>query len=132
MRPAILAVMVALAPAIATAQVRHGALPAVLLGKWSQDLHRCTNLDDPVIVLSAKTYINSKVNCTIHWVSEIPSTRGTIYSAHMQCSSTTASSDKTISNLILLPTDNNHILVGPGFGNLTGYERCSAEPVNPQ
>jgi len=88
LRPAILAVTAVFASQVATAQVRHGALPTSW-GKWSQDAGRCKNFDDPIIVLSAKTYANSKMNCTIQWVSEIPGARASIHSARMLCSSTT-------------------------------------------
>jgi hypothetical protein len=131
MRPAILAVAAVFASQVASAQVRHGAFPTSLSEKWSQDPHRCKTSDDPIIVLSAKTYATSKMNCTIHWVSEIPGTRGPIYSARMQCSSTAGGADKAISNTIVLPIDSDHILVGPTFSDLKGYERCSTNESMP-
>ena len=133
MRPAILAAMAVLASQAATAQVRHSTLPAALWGKWSQHPGRCSDSDGSVITLSAKTYATSKMNCTILWVSAVAGARGPIYSARMQCSNTADNADRTILNIILLPTDSNHILIGSGFGDLKGYERCSAnEPVTPQ
>ena len=105
--------------------VRHATIPASLWGTWALNLDDCNNADN-VIVLSAKGRDSSEVKCTVDWVSQTPGARGSIFSAHLHCRRTANGSDKTIANVILMPTDANQISVGPDFSSLKSYQRCPA------
>ena len=79
-----------------------------------------------VIVLSAKTYVSREASCSVGWVSQTAGARGSIYSAHLQCSNTADGAGKeTVSNLIIWPHDINQIAAGPEFTKLTIFHRCS-------
>jgi hypothetical protein len=106
--------------------VRHGAVPASLQGTWAATDEDCKNADKSIII-SDKTYIDPDKSCGVLWVSETAAARGSIYSAHMQCSSLAAGSKKSIDNLLVSAKDANHLSMGPDFGNLKVVQRCTAQ-----
>ena len=109
---------------------RHKSIPAPLWGSWAPSAEACNKTDKSVIALSAKSYVSSEVNCSVDWVSETPGARGSIYSAHLQCSGTAERAQKTFSNIVLLPKDANQLSIGADFSSLKIYQRCLAsEPA---
>jgi hypothetical protein len=60
----------------------------------------CNKADKSVIPPWARGYVISEVNCIVDWASETAGTRGSIYSAHLQCSGAT---DAPRSQTVLLP-----------------------------
>ncbi len=98
--------------------VRHKTIPESIWGRWAPGTEVCKNADKSVIVLSATTYVSSEANCTVDWVAETAGARGPIYSAYIQCSNRAGKSQRTTSNLIILPRDANQISVGFEFGSL--------------
>lgn len=104
--------------------VRHPAIPESILGTWAMSPESCKNADKSVIVLSAKTYVGSKMNCGVRSVSETPGPDGPIYSARMQCPKQAAPVQKGTTDLVFMPTDADHLSAGSDFDNLTTYQRC--------
>jgi hypothetical protein len=103
---------------------RHSSIPESLWGSWAPIAETCEKASDSIIALAAKSYISSETTCTIDWVSETAGARGATYSAHLQCSSTAAPARKTVSNVVLRPTDTNQLSLGPDFSSLKTYQRC--------
>jgi hypothetical protein len=113
--------------------VRHSAIPESFWGRWAPDTEVCKLADKSVIALTATTYVSSEASCTVDWVAETAGARGPIYSAHIQCLKRAGKAQRTTSSLIILPRDANQISVGPEFGNLKIYQRCSPnEPAATQ
>ena len=106
--------------------VRHGGVPAPLQGTWAATDEDCKNADKSIII-SGKTYVNPDKSCGVLWVSETAAARGSIYSAHMQCSSSAAGSKKSIENLVMSAKDANHLSIGPDFNKLRGVQRCTIQ-----
>jgi hypothetical protein len=104
--------------------VRHAAVPAPLQGTWAVTDENCKNADKS-IVISDKTYVDPDKSCGVLWVSETAAARGSAYSAHMQCSSSAAGSQKSIDNLVMLAKDANHLSMGPDFSKLKVVQRCA-------
>ena len=105
--------------------VRHGAVPAPLQGTWAATDEDCKNADKSIII-SDKTYIDPDKSCSVLWVSETAAARGSIYSAHMQCSSL-AGAKKSIDNLVISAKDTNHLSMGPDFKELKVVQRCTTQ-----
>lgn len=128
---ALMALIAALAPSIASAHVvRHSAIPQAYWGKWSANGGTCADGDKAAIVLSAKAYATPAASCAVDSVSETPGEHGPIYSARLQCGKGTgAAQKKSVANLIIRPEDANQISVGPGFDQLTSYQRCGASGI---
>ena len=120
----ILAIIAALDSQTAFADVvRHATIPDSIRATWAASAEDC-DANKSVIVLSAKTYVSSETNCTIGPVSETPGQRGPMYSTRMQCSNGTARPQRTTPNLVISPTDANHLSAGPDLDHLTTYQRC--------
>jgi len=115
-----------LVPTVATADVvRHGSLPKAYWGTWLGTAEPAT--ESSVIVLSAKSYVSGKANCSVDWVSQTAGARGSIYSAHLQCTGlATKENEKAAENLIIRPNSIDRIDVGSKYANLKPYRRCSA------
>ena len=105
--------------------VRSGSFPERYTGTWVADAGAAP--DNPVIVLSAKMYFSSQAACSVVWVSQTASARGSLYAAHLQClKPAEGGRNKTVANLIIWPETVNRIAVGPEFTSLKIYHRCSA------
>jgi hypothetical protein len=125
---ALLAFVSALAPQVVTADVvRHSSLPKTYRGTWAPSAGSCKNTAKSAIVLSAKAYKGPAGSCTVKSVSKTPGGHGSVYSAHLQCSSPgMGAQKKTIVNLIIRPDSATRISAGPSFHGLKVYQRCSA------
>jgi hypothetical protein len=106
--------------------VRHGAIPAPLQGTWAATDEDCKNAGRS-ITISDKTYVDPDKSCGVLWVSETAAARGSVYSAHMQCSGSAAESKKSIDNVLLLAKDANHLSMGPEFGKLKVVQKCATQ-----
>src|SRR5579864_7030791 len=106
--------------------VRHGAVPAPLQGTWAATEEDCQKAGKS-ITISDKTYVDPDRSCGVLWVSETAAAHGSAYSAHMQCSSSAAGSQKTIDNLLMLAKDANHLSMGPDFSKLKIVRRCTTQ-----
>ena len=116
-----------LVPEVAAAYgVRLSAIPEAYWGTWVPAAEICQDANKSAIVLSAKAYVTSAVNCAVDYVAEAPSPKGTIYSARLQCSNMPGQAPKKVTNLIIRPGDTNQISMGPAFDSLKPYQRCSA------
>jgi len=111
---------------VATADVvRHGSLPEAYWGTWVGAAERAT--ESPVIVLSAKSYVSGEASCSVDWVSQTASARGSVYSAHLQCRNRARKpNERAAENLIIRPNGIDWIEVGSEYANLEPYRRCSA------
>src|SRR6516164_593809 len=105
--------------------VRLSAIPETYWGTWVPAAEICQDANKSAIVLSAKAYVTSAVNCAVDYVAETPSPKGPIYSARLQCSNMAKPAPKTATNLIIRPSDTNQISMGATFDGLKPYQRCS-------
>jgi hypothetical protein len=122
----IFALCAVLVPQIAASYgVRLSAIPETYWGTWVPAAEVCQDANKSAIVLSAKAYVTSVVNCAVNYVAETPSPKGPIYSAQLQCSNIAGSAPKKVVNLIIRPRDTNQISMGPAFDSLKAYQRCS-------
>ena len=103
---------------VATADVvRHSSIPDQYWGTW-------VNAEESVIVLSANSYVSRETNCSVQWVSQTASARGSIYSVHLKCLSPTGGAGTNVtSDLIIWPEKIDQISVGPDFKNLRVFHR---------
>jgi hypothetical protein len=106
--------------------VRHAEIPKPLQGTWAATGEDCRNVGKS-IVISDKTYVDPNKSCGVLWVAETAAARGSTYSAHMQCSSPAAGSQKAINDLVMQSKDANHLSMGPDFSKLTIVQRCTAQ-----
>jgi hypothetical protein len=121
---AIPTVMVILVSAVATADVvRHSSLPEAYWGTWVGTAEPAT--EGAVIMLSAKSYVSGEANCTVDWVSQTASARGSVYAAHLRCINRAKENDRVAENLIIRPNSMDRIEVGSEYANLKSYRRCS-------
>jgi hypothetical protein len=102
------------------------SIPEAYWGTWAPGAGPCKDGDKAAIVLSAKAYAGPLGTCDVAAVSEIPSPKGSTYSARMQCADPAQAQKKTTANLIIRPGNADQISVGPGFESLKAYQRCSA------
>jgi hypothetical protein len=126
MRRAVLLIIAALAPQLASAHVvRHNAIPETYQGTWASDPAACKDRK-AVITLSAKAYVGPAGSCVVDAVSETAEPKGSTFSARMQCSNPQGQAQKkTVANLIMRPDGPDRLSLGPGFESLTAYQRCS-------
>jgi hypothetical protein len=124
----LLTVVAMLVSRVAVADVvRHGSIPESYTGTWIAGTE--TESDKSVIVISAKMYVSPEAICSVDWVSQTAGARGSIYSAHLQCSYAAegqGKGNKTTENLIIWPESINWIAVGPEFTSLKIFHRRSA------
>jgi len=105
--------------------VRHGSLPAAYWGTWVGTAEPATEI--PVIVLSAKSYVSGEASCSIDWVSQTASPRGSVYAARLRCTNRAGkANERAAENLIIRPNSLDRIEVGSEYANLKPYRRCSA------
>jgi hypothetical protein len=134
-KAALLVFIAAFVPQVATAYVlRSSSIPEAYWGTWAPTDTTCKDADkSTTLVLSAQAYLRSATSCAVEYVSETPSPKGPIYSAHLQCSNPAGPAQKkTSADLIIRPGEANQIYVGPDFPSLKPYQRCSASPsANP-
>ena len=122
---AIPAVMGLFVSAVATADiVRHGTLPETYWGTWVGTAEPAT--EGPVIFLSAKSYVSGEASCSVDWVSQTASARGSVYAAHLQCINRAKGNERVTANLIIRPNSVDRIEVGSEYANLKFYRRCAA------
>ena len=122
----IFALCAVLVPQVAASYgVRLSAIPETYWGTWVPAAEICQDKNKSAIVLSAKVYVTSAVNCAVDFVAEAPSPKGPIYSARLQCSNMAGQQSKKTANLIIRPGDPNKIFMGPAFDSLKSYQRCS-------
>jgi hypothetical protein len=122
-----LTVVIALASQAAVGDVkRYASIPEPLHGSWALSSDGCGADDKSAIVLTAKAYTNVETKCAVEWVSETPSPRGPIYSAHLRCTGQPARPSSVI-NLIIRPDNAKQISVGVDFKNLKTYQKCPAK-----
>jgi hypothetical protein len=100
------------------------SIPDAYWGTWAPRVESCKGGDTEAIVLSAKAYTGPLGKCDIASVSEIPSPKGSTYSARLQCADPKQAQKKTPANLMIRAGDANQISVGPGFESLKAYQRC--------
>jgi hypothetical protein len=105
--------------------VRHATVPAPLQGTWAATGDDCRNADKSIMI-AEKTYVDPDKSCGVLWVAETAAAHGSTYSAHMQCSSS-AGSQKSIDNLVMLAKDARHLSMGPDFSKLKVVQRCAAQ-----
>ena len=85
----VLAFVIAVAPQVASAHVvRHNSIPEAYLGTWAPGEGACSADDKTAFVLSAKGYVGPAGNCSLEYVSETPSPKGSTYSARLNCPAT--------------------------------------------
>ena len=102
------------------------SIPDAYWGTWAPGVGPCKGGDTEAIVLSAKAYAGPLGKCVIIGsVSETPSSRGSTYSARLQCADPKQAQKKTPANLIIRGGDANQISIGPGLESLKVYQRCS-------
>ena len=125
-RTGIFALCAALAPQVAGSYgVRLSAIPEAYWGTWVPAAEICQDANKSTIILSAKAYVTSAVNCAVDYVAATPSPKGPIYSARLQCSNIGGQAPKKATNLIIRPSDANQISMGAAFDSLKPYQRCS-------
>jgi hypothetical protein len=121
----VLMVVVAIAPQVGRAHVvRHNSIPEVYWGTWAPGQGACSADDKSAFVLSAKGYVGPAGNCSLDYLSEIPTRDGATYSARLQCPATGARK-KTVYNLIFRSDAGGGISAGPTFASLKAHRRCS-------
>jgi hypothetical protein len=121
----VLSFVVALAPHVASAHVvRHNSIPEAYRGTWVPGTGACSADDKAAIVLSAKAYVGPAGNCSVDYVSETASRKGSTYSARLLCPGTGAQKG-TVANLIFRAGVDGGISVGPTFASLKAHRRCS-------
>jgi hypothetical protein len=103
---------------------RHSALPEALWGSWAPMTEDCDKAAKSLITLSGKSYVNQDVTCNVGWVSETAGARGTNYSAHLQCPSTTDPTKITVPDVVLIPAGVDQLSIGADFDSLKTYQRC--------
>jgi hypothetical protein len=103
--------------------VRHTAVPAPLQGTWGTTDEDCRQ--GKSIMISDKTYHDPDRTCGVLWVAETAAAGGSKYSAHMQCSSPAAGSQKSFDDLVMTAKDANHLSMGPDFSKLKVVQRCT-------
>jgi hypothetical protein len=97
----IFALCAVLVPQVAASYgVRLSAIPETYWGTWVPAAEVCQDANKSAIVLSAKGYVTSAVNCAVNYVAETPSP---IYSAQLQCSNMAGPVAKKVVNLIIRP-----------------------------
>jgi hypothetical protein len=106
--------------------VTHRTIPAPLQGTWATTEEDCKHADKSIII-SDKAYIDPGKSCGVLWVSETATARGPAYSAHMQCSSSAAGSQKSIDNLLMWAKDATHLSMGPDFSKLNVVQKCTTQ-----
>lgn len=112
---------------------RHSAFPEVLWGSWAPITEDCDKAAKSLITLSGKRYVNPDATCNVGWVSETAGARGTNYSAHLQCPSTTGPAQITVLDVVLIPSGEDQLSVGADFSSLKTYQRCPDKgPDSPQ
>jgi hypothetical protein len=122
----IFALCAVLVPQVAVSYgVRLSAIPETYWGTWVPAAEICQDANKSTIILSAKAYVTSAVNCAVDYVAETPSQKGPIYSARLQCSNIGGQAPKKATNLIIRPGDANQISMGAAFDSLKPYQRCS-------
>jgi hypothetical protein len=127
----LLATITFLMPQVATAQfVRHNSIPQVYWGTWAFDDSTCEDANNSSVALSEHAYESPTTSCIVEYVRRTPGPKGPTCSARMQCSGRAGPTvSETIANLIIRPSDNDHVFMGSEFANLKPYHRCStAEP----
>src|SRR6516164_6654996 len=108
----IFALCAVLVPQVAASYgVRLSAIPEAYWGTWVPAAEICQDANKSAIVLSAKAYVTSAVNCAVDYVAEAPSPKGPIYSARLQCSNTAGRAPKKVANLIIRPGDTNQFFL---------------------
>jgi hypothetical protein len=127
-KPVVVAVLSVLTFQAAAAHVvRHSSIPESYRGSWAPGAEPCKERDKSAVVLSANTFVSPEASCAFGTVSETPGPQGPVYSTQLQCfNPTDRTRRKTGSSLIIRPDSMNQISIGPGFGNLTTYQRCPA------
>jgi hypothetical protein len=102
------------------------SIPDAYWGTWAAGAESRKDGDAEAIVLSAKAYAGPLGKCDIIGsVSETPSSRGSTYSARLQCADPKQAQKKTPAILIIRGGDANQISIGPGLESLKVYQRCS-------
>ena len=105
--------------------VRHPTVPERFWGTWAPTTDLCRD-DKSIIVVSAKGYVTAQASCTVQWVIATAGAGGSIYSAHMRCSSPSTPEQKTELNRIIVPIDNDRLSAGVDHKDLKSYHRCPA------
>src|SRR5262249_10295349 len=105
--------------------VRHGSFPEAYWGTWVGTSKTAT--DSRVIVLSAKSYLSSEASCSVDWVSQTASARGSVYSAHVRCTDRVSKENGNTAGIIIVrPNSVDRIEVGSEYATLKPYRRCSS------
>jgi hypothetical protein len=123
----LLATIPLLMPQIATAQfVRHDSIPEAYWGTWAPADSTCEKASYSSVALSEHAYETPATRCVVEYVARTPGPKGPTCSARMQCSERAGqTASKTIANLIIRPSDTDHVFMGSEFANLKAYQRCS-------
>jgi hypothetical protein len=99
-------------------------VPERFWGTWAPTADLCRD-DKSIIIVPAKGYVTAQASCVVQWVVATAGAGGPIYSAHMRCSSPSAS-ERTELNRIIVPIDNDQLSAGVDFKDLKSYQRCPA------
>jgi hypothetical protein len=122
----LLAMITFLMPQVATAQfVRHNSIPQAYWGTWAPVDSTCEDADNASVALSEHAYWSPTTSCIVEYARRTPGPKGPTCSARMQCSERAQAVSETIANLIIRPSDNDHVFMGSEFANLKPYHRCS-------
>ena len=70
--------------------------------------------------------MTAQATCMVQWVVATAGAGGSIYSAHMRCSSLSTPEQKTELNRIIVPIDKDQLSAGVDFKDLKSYQRCQA------
>jgi len=103
---------------------RESAFPEAFWGSWAPIDEDCDKAAKSVITLSGKRYVDQDATCNVVWVSETAGARGTNYSAHMQCPSTTDPTQITVTDIVLIHNTADQLSIGADFDSLKTYQRC--------
>ena len=117
---------VAIAPQVASAHVvRHSSIPEIYWGTWAPGRDACNVDDKAAFVLSAKAYVGPAGNCSVDYVSETATPKGSTYSARLLCPGTGAQKKRTVSNIIFRSDADGGMSAGSSFAGLKAHRRCS-------
>jgi hypothetical protein len=105
--------------------VRRPSVPERFWGKWAPSADLCRD-DKSTVIVSGKGYVTAQESCEVQWVAETAGSNGSIYSAHMRCSSLAAPEQTTALTRIIVPNDSGQLSAGPDFKELKSYHRCPA------
>jgi hypothetical protein len=104
--------------------VRRSELPTAVQGTWAPNADACGATSESKIVIAAKTHSNANLECKIEWVTVTAAAKGSNYSTYSRCVNRSTKKANPPSNLLIRPTDNDHISIGSTESDFKPYQRC--------